>query len=74
MLVPVKWLEEYMGSVGPIDVFGEKMIMSGSNIETVQSAIEKTEKVVVGRVISTEKHPDADKLKVCKVRVSSEEE
>ena len=71
MLVSVKWLEDY------IDVpemhepmakgFADKMIMSGSNIETVEEIGTGISNVRIGKIISIEKHPQADKLVVCQV-------
>ncbi len=73
MLVPLEWLKDYTDINAGTDEFCEKMIMSGSNIETAESFGKNTENVVVGRVIKKEKHPDADKLSVCKVDTGAEE-
>jgi len=72
MLVPLEWLKDYTDINAGTDEFCEKMIMSGSNIETAESFGKNTENVVVGRVIKKEKHPDADKLSVCKVDTGAE--
>lgn len=73
MLVSVKWLEDY------VDVpemheenakgFADKMIMSGSNIETVEEIGTGISGVKIGKIVSIEKHPDADKLLVCQVEL-----
>ena len=47
MLLPIEWLKEYTQMDEPVDTFREKMIMSGSNIETVEHFGEGIEKVVV---------------------------
>ncbi len=75
MLVPVEWLKDYveLDEGTDIDGFCEKMIMSGSNIETCQVIGEDYDKVLVGKVVKRERHPDADKLSVCKVDVGEEE-
>lgn len=73
MLVPVEWLKDYTKTDKEIDTFCERMIMSGSNIETSEVLGCDMERVVVGRVIAKEKHPDADKLSVCKVDVGEPE-
>ncbi len=53
--------------------FCDKMIMSGSNIEGVHEYGEGIKKVVVGKVLKVEKHPDADALFVITVDIGSEE-
>jgi phenylalanyl-tRNA synthetase beta chain len=67
MLVPVEWLKEYTDINVSTDVFCEKMIMSGSNLETCTMLGQGISGVVVGRLIKIERHPDAQKLSVCKV-------
>ncbi len=64
MLVPEIWLKDYIDLNVDIDEFCERMIMSGSNIETAGPIADGVEKVVIGKVLSIEKHPDADKLVV----------
>ncbi|MGI6751326.1 MAG: phenylalanine--tRNA ligase subunit beta [Anaerovoracaceae bacterium] len=73
MLIPVEWLKEYVDLDVDIDVLCEKMIMSGSNIEEVKSFGNEIEGVVIGRILSIEKHPDAEKLLICKVDAGGEE-
>ncbi len=69
MLVPVEWLKEYTDIAAGLDEFCERMIMSGSNIESVERFDNDISAVVVGRILSVDKHPNADKLTVCKVDV-----
>lgn len=71
MLVPIEWLNKYTRVDADIDIFCERMIMSGSNIETVQHFGASIEKVVVGKILSIEKHPDADKLVITQVQVGT---
>ena len=68
MLVPVKWLSKYV-DINNIDVkvLEEKLIMSGSNTEAVEETLPGVENIVVGKILSIEQHPDADKLKVLQV-------
>lgn len=73
MLVPIEWLNDYTKINVGVDEFCDKMIMSGSNLETVEYFGENFDKVVVGKVIKKEKHPDADKLSVCMVDVGGSE-
>ena len=67
MLVSVKWLKDYVDIEVPIEEFADKMILSGSNIETVESCGTKFSKISVGKILKIERHPDADKLLICSV-------
>ncbi len=73
MLVPIKWLKEYISVDVETATFCEKMIMSGSNVETTETLMENVEGVLVGKIQSVEKHPDADKLVVCKIDIGKEQ-
>lgn len=72
MLVPMSWLKDYTDIPSDMDEFSDKMIMSGSNIETIEVFGENFHRVVVGKVLSVDKHPDADRLTVCKVDVGED--
>ena len=73
MLVPVEWLKEYTDVNVSIEEFCEKMIMSGSNLETCTMLGAGIHGVVVGKLIKIEKHPDAQKLSICTVDVGGDE-
>jgi phenylalanyl-tRNA synthetase beta chain len=50
------------------DLF-KRMVEIGLDIEAIESEREKYNKLVVGEVLETQKHPNADKLTLCKVNV-----
>lgn len=69
MIVTRSWLNEFIDLSG---VSNEKLYETfnaiGLEVDSVQS-IEIAEKVVIGKILSCEKHPDADKLNVCQIDV-----
>ena len=73
MLVPMEWLNDYIDPGVSTDEFCERMIMSGSNLETCEEMGTGMERVVVGRIEKIEPHPDADKLVICQMDVGDEE-
>lgn len=72
MLAPIEWLKDYTDIDVSTEEFCDRMIMSGSNIETVELLGDGIEGVVAGKVLSVEKHPDATKLSICQVDVGRE--
>lgn len=74
MFVSYKWLSNYVDLTGvtPEDL-AEKLTRSGVEVEGIEKRNQGVTKVVIGHVVSREKHPDADKLSVCKVDVGNEE-
>ena len=73
MLVPIEWLNDYIDTGVSDDEFCDRMIMSGSNLETCEKFGEGIENVVVGRIEKIEPHPDADKLVICRMDVGQDE-
>lgn len=75
MRVSTEWLSDYISleNVAPEDL-AERITRAGIEIDVVENRNQGVTKVVVGYVISKEKHPDADKLNVCKVDAGLEEE
>ncbi|WP_425755163.1 phenylalanine--tRNA ligase subunit beta [Ihubacter sp. rT4E-8] len=73
MLVSLNWLKDYTDVNVPIEEFCNRMIMSGSDMETCEELGTGIQGVVVGRIDKIEQHPDADKLVVCQINIGEEE-
>ena len=54
MLVPIEWLKDYTDINVSTEEFCDRMIMSGSNLETVEYFGEDIKKVVVGKIVKIE--------------------
>ena len=73
MIVSLEWLKDYTDVNVTPETFCDRMIMSGSNLETMEIAGEGITNVVVGKIEKIEKHPDADKLVVCYLNIGDRE-
>ena len=73
MLVSYNWLKQYTNVVDNANALAEKITRGGIEVEGVEYLAEEISNVVVGYVVSKEKHPDAEKLNVCQVNVGEEE-
>ncbi|MEL4025783.1 phenylalanine--tRNA ligase subunit beta [Lysinibacillus endophyticus] len=70
MLVSLNWLKQYVDIDGlTAEELAEKITRSGIEVDAVIDRSQGMTNVVVGYVVSKEKHPDADKLNVCQVEV-----
>lgn len=67
MKVSEKWLREWIDTPLPLDTIADKLTMSGCEVEARAAVATAFTGIVVGHVLEREKHPDADKLSVCKV-------
>ncbi len=74
MNTPISWIKAY---VPDLDVtpqeFVDKITLSGSHVENYTQYDKNLEKIVVGKILSVEKHPDADKLVICQVDIGESE-
>lgn len=74
MKVSLNWLKEYVNldSVSVQEII-DKLTMSGLEVEDYFNQPEIYKDFIVGLVISKEKHPNADKLSLCKVNTGKED-
>ena len=72
MLLPINWVKDYVEIDMESRELADKLTMTGSNAEEVITLREDITNVVVGKILSVEPHPNADKLVVCKVDVGTE--
>ena len=73
MLVSYNWLKQYTNVEANANALAEKITRGGIEVEGVEYLADEISNVVVGYVVSKEKHPDAEKLNVCQVNVGEEE-
>lgn len=73
MLASLQWLKDYTDVKVPVDEFLNRMIMSGSDLETCEELGTGISGVKLGRIDKIEKHPDADRLVVCQLNLGEEE-
>lgn len=69
----LSWIKAY---VPDLDVtpseYTDAMTLTGTKVEGYKELDKNLEKLVVGEILSIEKHPDADKLIICQVDVGNE--
>ena len=68
-----KWLNEFVRIDAPDREFAEAMTLSGSKVEGTADLGAEISKVVVGKIVSMERHPDSDHMWVCQLDVGQEE-
>jgi phenylalanyl-tRNA synthetase beta chain len=71
MRVPVSWLRDYVSFDLPLADLGELMSMTGTKLEALhrRGVPRGIELYRVGRVLTRDKHPNADRLSLCTVDV-----
>ncbi len=69
MKISEQWLREWVNPDLNTADLGHKLTMAGLEVDGIEPVAPAHSGVVVGRILSAEKHPDADKLQVCQVEV-----
>ena len=64
-----KWLREWVDPPVSTEELVEQLTMAGLEVDSVEPAAAGLEALLVGEVLSVDKHPDADKLRVCQVSI-----
>ncbi|MBT3630863.1 MAG: phenylalanine--tRNA ligase subunit beta [Candidatus Marinimicrobia bacterium] len=73
MNISYNWLKEYIDIDLEPEILAEKLTHAGLEAVIVETLPEFFKSIVVGHVISKEKHPDADKLSVCMIDLGDDE-
>lgn len=73
MNTPLSWIKAYVPDLDAApQEYTDAMTLSGTKVEGYECLDKNLEKIVVGHILSIERHPDADKLIVCQVDVGTE--
>jgi len=68
------WLRQYVNPLLDSKALGHAMTMAGLEVEEQHSVAPPFTKIVVAQILSAEQHPDADRLRVCKVDAGTGQE
>jgi phenylalanyl-tRNA synthetase beta chain len=67
MKFTLSWLKTHLDTQASVAEISEVLTDLGLEVEGIENPIEKLSSFTIGYVESAEKHPDADKLKICQV-------
>ena len=67
MQFPESWLREFCSPALSTQALADTLTMAGLEVEELQPVAKPFSGIVVGEIVSTEQHPNADRLKVCQV-------
>jgi phenylalanyl-tRNA synthetase beta chain len=68
-----KWLREWVNPDVDTATLVAQLTLAGLEVDAVEPVAGDFRGVLVGQVVSVESHPDADKLRLCKVDVAADE-
>ncbi len=67
MKFTLSWLKDHLETSATVDEIAEALTDLGLEVEGIENPGERLAGFTIGKVVGAEKHPDADKLKVCRV-------
>lgn len=73
MKFTLSWLKDHLDTDASLDEIADKLTMIGLEVEAVDNPAEKYAPFKSARVIEAKPHPDADKLRLCRVETESGE-
>ncbi len=73
MRVSEAWLREWVNPAVDTKTLVAQLTMAGLEVDAIEPVAGGFSQVVVGEILSAERHPDAEKLQVCRVNVGSGE-
>ncbi len=65
MKTTLGWLRTHLETAAPLDAIVERLIMLGHDVEAVENRAASLEPFTIAAVVSAERHPNADRLKLC---------
>src|SRR6185436_6089401 len=73
MRVPLSWLRDFVDGPWGAKELGSRLTMSGFELEALEIAAPPFTGVLIAESVEAAKHPQAEKLQVCKVRAGGTE-
>ena len=73
MRVSIDWMKKYAALDAAAERVADRLTMTGTEVEEIDDLSNGVTNVKVGRIDALEPHPNADRLRICRVDVGAEE-
>ena len=67
MKFTLSWLKDHLETTASVDEIAEALTDLGLEVEEISNPAARLSEFTIGKVVKAEKHPDADRLRVCQV-------
>lgn len=72
MKFTLSWLKEYLETTASLEAIRDKLTSLGLVVDKVENRMEELSSFKICEIVDIEKHPNADRLKVCRVNTGQE--
>jgi len=69
MKISEQWLRQWVSPKLTTAELAECLTMAGLEVDSIEPVVSKIDKVVVGKVLSVEAHPNAERLRICRIDI-----
>ncbi len=73
MKFTLSWLKEHLDTTADVQTIADKLTSIGLEVESIEDAGARLKDFTVAQIVSAEKHPNADKLRLCMVDTGDKE-
>jgi len=70
MLVPIKWMSQYVDINTDDKTLADKLTLTGSHVDSIIDYNKEVINVVTGKILEIKQHPNADKLVVTQIDIN----
>ena len=71
MITSLSWLKNHLNTKANLNQVAERLTEIGLEVENIKSSNNNLDNFIVCKIVKAQKHPNADKLKLCEVDVGS---
>ena len=71
MITSLSWLKNHLATKANLNQVAERLTEIGLEVENIKSSNNNLDNFIVCKIIKSQKHPNADKLKLCEVDIGS---
>merc|ERR1712093_513301 len=71
MITSLSWLKDHLATKASLNQVADRLTEIGLEVEAIKSSNENLDNFIICKVVKSQKHPNADKLKLCDVDIGS---
>jgi len=71
MITSLSWLKNHLVTKANLNQIAERLTEIGLEVENIKSSDDNLDKFIICKIVKAQKHPNADKLKLCEVDIGS---
>jgi len=71
MITSLSWLKNHLATKASLNQITERLTEIGLEVENIQLSNNNLDNFIVCKIVKSQKHPNADKLKLCDVYIGS---